>query len=92
VKSGCVDYVPAAGTLAYTPLTPRTKLREIPHARSYWQTVGAGMAGLTAARVLAEFFVRVVVLETGALPKETEHRPGTPQSTLLLESSRSSAI
>ena len=42
--------------------------------------VGAGMAGLTAARALAEFFDRVVVLETDALPKEAAHRPGTPQS------------
>lgn len=43
--------------------------------------VGAGMAGLTAARALAEFFERVVVLETDALPREAAHRPGTPQST-----------
>jgi 2-polyprenyl-6-methoxyphenol hydroxylase-like FAD-dependent oxidoreductase len=42
--------------------------------------VGAGMAGLTAARSLADFFERVVVLENDALPKEATHRPGTPQS------------
>lgn len=42
--------------------------------------VGAGMAGLTAARVLAEFFERVIVLENDALPREATYRPGTPQS------------
>jgi len=42
--------------------------------------VGAGMAGLMAARSLADFFERVVVLENDALPKEATHRPGTPQS------------
>ena len=42
--------------------------------------VGAGMAGLTAARALADFFERVVVLENDALPNEAIHRPGTPQS------------
>src|SRR5215813_11322218 len=42
--------------------------------------VGAGMAGLTAARALADFFERVIVLENDALPKEATQRPGTPQS------------
>jgi choline dehydrogenase-like flavoprotein len=32
--------------------------------------VGAGMAGLIAARSLADFFERVIVLENDALPKE----------------------
>src|SRR5215469_5438901 len=41
--------------------------------------VGAGMAGLTAARSLADFFERVIVLENDALPKEAAARPGTPQ-------------
>lgn len=38
------------------------------------------MAGLTAARSLADFFEHVIVLENDTLPKEATHRPGTPQS------------
>lgn len=42
--------------------------------------VGAGMAGLPAARVLADFFEEVVVLERDGLPSEAAPRAGTPQS------------
>jgi 2-polyprenyl-6-methoxyphenol hydroxylase-like FAD-dependent oxidoreductase len=38
------------------------------------------MAGLTAARALADFFERVIVLENDAVPQEATHRPGTPQA------------
>jgi 2-polyprenyl-6-methoxyphenol hydroxylase-like FAD-dependent oxidoreductase len=38
------------------------------------------MAGLAAARALADFFERVIVLENDALPKEAANRAGTPQS------------
>jgi 2-polyprenyl-6-methoxyphenol hydroxylase-like FAD-dependent oxidoreductase len=41
--------------------------------------VGAGMAGLPAARALADFFERVVVLERDTLPLNASHRTGTPQ-------------
>jgi 2-polyprenyl-6-methoxyphenol hydroxylase-like FAD-dependent oxidoreductase len=42
--------------------------------------VGAGMAGLPAARALASYFEHVVVLERDALPFEASQRPGTPQA------------
>nr|WSX49146.1 FAD-dependent monooxygenase [Streptomyces sp. NBC_00974] len=43
--------------------------------------LGAGMAGLLAARVLARRFSRVTVIERDALPETgPEFRPGVPQS------------
>jgi flavin-dependent dehydrogenase len=42
--------------------------------------VGAGLAGLTAARAAADYFERVVVLERDVLPSDAAHRKGTPQS------------
>ena len=42
--------------------------------------VGAGMAGLLAARALADYFEHVVVLERDTLPPDASHRAGTPQS------------
>ena len=42
--------------------------------------VGAGMAGLPAARVLADYFEHVTVLERDSLPQDTCYRSGTPQS------------
>ncbi|MGH3801773.1 MAG: NAD(P)/FAD-dependent oxidoreductase, partial [Pseudonocardiaceae bacterium] len=42
--------------------------------------IGAGMSGLLAARVLAETFARVLVLERDTLPHGPEFRPGVPQS------------
>ena len=41
--------------------------------------VGAGIGGLTAAGVLADYFERVVVLERDALPESAEPRAGVPQ-------------
>ena len=41
--------------------------------------VGAGIGGLTAARVLADYFERVVVVERDALPESAEPRAGVPQ-------------
>lgn len=42
--------------------------------------VGAGMAGLPAARALSDYFEHVVVLERDALPLDASHRNGTPQA------------
>jgi 2-polyprenyl-6-methoxyphenol hydroxylase-like FAD-dependent oxidoreductase len=42
--------------------------------------VGAGMAGLPVARVLADYFEQVAVLERDILPGDAYHRSGTPQS------------
>ena len=41
--------------------------------------VGAGIGGLTAARVLADHFERVLILERDALPSDPEDRPSIPQ-------------
>jgi flavin-dependent dehydrogenase len=42
--------------------------------------IGAGIAGSVAARVLADYFDKVLVLERDMLPGGPDHRPGTPQS------------
>ena len=42
--------------------------------------VGAGMAGLSAAKALAGHFGRVTILERDMLPSDVLPRPGTPQS------------
>jgi 2-polyprenyl-6-methoxyphenol hydroxylase-like FAD-dependent oxidoreductase len=42
--------------------------------------LGASMAGLTAARVLADAYDQVTVLERDALPAVAVHRKGVPQS------------
>ena len=41
--------------------------------------VGAGMGGLPAARVLADFFEHVVLLERDTLPRDASDRIGIPQ-------------
>ncbi|GCE31934.1 hypothetical protein KDA_74180 [Dictyobacter alpinus] len=42
--------------------------------------IGAGIAGLLAARVLAEYYERVLVVERDQLPSQPQPRAGTPQS------------
>jgi 2-polyprenyl-6-methoxyphenol hydroxylase-like FAD-dependent oxidoreductase len=41
--------------------------------------IGAGMAGLTAARAVADYFDRVLVLERDTLPAQAANRAGVPQ-------------
>lgn len=41
--------------------------------------IGAGMGGLPAAQVLADYFREVVVLERDILPADATPRPGVPQ-------------
>jgi flavin-dependent dehydrogenase len=42
--------------------------------------IGAGMAGLTSARVLSDHFSKVTILERDVLPGEPALRSGTPQA------------
>lgn len=42
--------------------------------------IGAGMAGLAAARALSNHFEQVIVLDRDDLPADATHRAGTPQS------------
>jgi flavin-dependent dehydrogenase len=41
--------------------------------------VGAGLGGLSAARVLADYFDEVIILDRDDLPDEASPRPGVPQ-------------
>ena len=41
--------------------------------------LGAGMAGLLAARVLSEFYASVTIVERDALADHPRHRKGVPQ-------------
>jgi len=42
--------------------------------------IGAGIAGLTAAKVLSAYFERVTILDRDALPERPVPRQGTPQA------------
>nr|WP_238391714.1 MULTISPECIES: FAD-dependent oxidoreductase [unclassified Mycolicibacterium] len=46
---------------------------------SHTVVLGAGIAGLLAARVLSEFYVTVTVVERDVLPRSAEQRKGAPQ-------------
>jgi 2-polyprenyl-6-methoxyphenol hydroxylase-like FAD-dependent oxidoreductase len=41
--------------------------------------IGASMAGLLAARALADHYDEVTLLERDTFPKQGEHRKGVPQ-------------
>ncbi|TDD96836.1 FAD-dependent oxidoreductase [Actinomadura rubrisoli] len=55
-------------------------MRTRAHARGHAAVVGGGYAGLVAARVLADRFDRVTVLERDAIAVGRAYRKGTPQS------------
>ncbi|BAY87347.1 hypothetical protein NIES267_68690 [Calothrix parasitica NIES-267] len=42
--------------------------------------IGSSMAGLLSARVLADFFTQVIVIERDTLPQEPQTRKGVPQA------------
>src|SRR5688500_9434372 len=65
--------------LATDPMLPAPAGRRAPDERRAI-VVGAGVAGLLAARVLVEQFDRVAVVERDALPAGPDFRPGVPQS------------
>ncbi|HEU5471002.1 MAG TPA: FAD-binding monooxygenase [Actinophytocola sp.] len=48
--------------------------------RNHAVVLGASMAGLLAARVLAEAYEQVTVLDRDTMPRDAEHRRGVPQS------------
>jgi 2-polyprenyl-6-methoxyphenol hydroxylase-like FAD-dependent oxidoreductase len=79
----------------FTPLVDSLDLRPAPTARGsplpsggarmqpigeHAVVLGASMAGLAVARVLADAYERVTVLERDALPGAAAHRRGVPQS------------
>jgi 2-polyprenyl-6-methoxyphenol hydroxylase-like FAD-dependent oxidoreductase len=48
-------------------------------SRDHAVVLGASMAGLLAARVLAEFFAKVTIVERDVLPDDSSNRKGVPQ-------------
>jgi flavin-dependent dehydrogenase len=70
---------------------PRYESDRIPESEGDAVVVGAGIAGLLAARVLADAFERVTVIERDPLPDEPAPRRGVPQDVhvhVLLEGGR----
>lgn len=54
---------------------------QIPSVGEHAVVLGGGMAGLLAARVLADGFSRVTVVEQDSLPTKPATRPGLPQDS-----------
>jgi hypothetical protein len=57
--------------------------REVTSKNSYLGrravVIGAGLGGLSAARVLADYFDDVIILDRDELPDDAAPRPGVPQ-------------
>lgn len=58
---------------------PRYDREQIPEQKGRAVVVGAGMAGLVAARVLADAFSEVTVIDRDSFPTESIPRRGVPQ-------------
>jgi 2-polyprenyl-6-methoxyphenol hydroxylase-like FAD-dependent oxidoreductase len=65
-------------TMASELMTKNEKA--VKNERQHAIVIGASVGGLLAARVLADFFEQVTILERDALPDGAEPRPGVPQS------------
>lgn len=59
---------------------PRYDSSQIAKREDEAVVVGAGIAGLCAARILADYFTQVTVLERDSLPEEPTTRRGVPQA------------
>ncbi|WP_091456395.1 FAD-dependent oxidoreductase [Actinokineospora iranica] len=80
-KVSKVSKVPSAASLS-SVVRGRWPLR-VGAGRAEWRhavVVGAGIAGLSAARVLADRFERVTLVEQDTVDADTEYRGGVPQA------------
>lgn len=48
--------------------------------RDHAVVIGSGIAGLTAAQVLTEYYRKITVIERDVMPAKAEFRPGIPQA------------
>lgn len=62
------------------PLNGKSDIPQTHGSGAQALVLGAGIAGLFAARVLAEYYDQVCVVERDTLPEKPENRPGTPQA------------
>ena len=62
-------------------LTPPGRQPAVNHPADHAVVLGAGIGGLTAARVLADHYAHVTVIERDALPATTAARRGVPQGS-----------
>jgi len=67
------------GTMGRVAIGKRHDVPNAPFDR-HAVVIGAGMAGLWAARVLSDHFARVTIVERDRLPGQPEHRRGVPQA------------
>ncbi|GHO56692.1 hypothetical protein KSB_51670 [Ktedonobacter robiniae] len=62
------------------PLNEKSDIPQTHGSGTQALVLGAGIAGLFTARILAEYYDQVCVVERDTLPEEPENRPGTPPS------------